>query len=45
MIQLIKGLERDSKDYFAGKELLFENNSTYVQCIRHPYLDNAFISV
>lgn len=45
MNKLISGLEEDSREYFAGKKLMFENNSKYIQCIRHPFKENAFISV
>ena len=45
MQKLIKELARDSEEYFTGTELQFENNQTYIQCIRHPCKQNAFISV
>ena len=30
MNKLITGLEEDSREYFAGKNLMFENNSKYI---------------
>ena len=44
MNELVKKLSHESKEYFRGKELNFENNSRFVQCVRHA-ASNAFVSV
>ena len=45
MEEFVKQLITQSKEYFRGKELEFENKSKYIQCIRHPSDPNTFISV
>ena len=45
MEEFVEQLVTQSKEYFRGKELEFENKSKYIQCIRHPTDPNTFISV
>ena len=45
MEKCVDELTSQSMEYFRGKKLLFENNSEYIQCIRHPTESNTFISV
>ena len=46
MEKYVKDLELQSADYFKGKELSFDNNAKYIQCIKVPNQQQSmFISV
>ena len=43
--KLIRELERENEAYYRGKEVPFEDNSSYMQCIGNPAMPNSFITV
>ena len=45
MSSQVNQLVNENKQYFRGKELHFEDNITFNQCIRNPAEDNAFITI
>ena len=36
---------QENQAYYRGRELCFENNTSYKQCINNPAEANAFISI
>ena len=44
MSKQITELAIENQEYFRGKELRFEDNVTFDQCIKNPLQPNAFIS-
>ena len=45
MGHLINNLAKENQSYFKGKELRFENNAFYYQCLKHPIQLNSYILV
>ena len=45
MSEKIEDLIEKNAEYFRGKELLFDNQASYIQCIADPAKAGGFIAV
>ena len=43
MIEEVDRIFRDNQEYFTGRDVLFERNSSYFQCLSDPASENYYI--
>ena len=43
MKEVVENLDKQTKEYFDGKQARFENNADYFQCLSNPAQPDTFI--